>query len=62
MSFSSSQDTASNSSSNSGISNTTTGLDVFGTTAPIKKNKGIISRMKRSLSTSGRPPQPLPLK
>ncbi|CAO0792332.1 unnamed protein product [Mucor circinelloides] len=28
----------------------------------IKKNKGIISRMKRSLSTSGRPPPPIPLR
>ncbi|KAK4520427.1 uncharacterized protein ATC70_008562 [Mucor velutinosus] len=28
----------------------------------IKKNKGIISRMKRSLSTSGRPPAPIPLR
>lgn len=33
--------------------NATAGLDVFGTA--IKKNKGLISRMKRSLSSSGRP-------
>jgi hypothetical protein len=31
------------------------GLEVFGS----KNKKSIISRMKRSLSTSGRPPQPL---
>jgi hypothetical protein len=43
--------------SSSSLSNTAAGLDVFGNA--IKKNKGIISRMKRSLSTSGRPPQPL---
>ncbi|GAA5803685.1 hypothetical protein HPULCUR_009168 [Helicostylum pulchrum] len=33
--------------------NATAGFDVFGTA--IKKNKGLISRMKRSLSSSGRP-------
>jgi hypothetical protein len=31
------------------------GLEVFGS----KNKKGIISRMKRSLSTNGRPPQQL---
>lgn len=61
MSFSQQQEN-NNFVSGGGISNTAAGLDVFGNNNAVKRNKGIISRMKRSLSTSGRPPQPLPLK
>lgn len=44
--------------------NNSLGVDSFdqNNNVNFKKNKGIISRMKRSLSASGRPQAPIPLK